>query len=528
VSLPLHVLVGLWGERGELLTEAEAHETIETLAQEHLIELSHAPQHTHSTPPPPPARPPPRAADADGGGMTQPSAPPEALGVPPLVMQSCAPLEGLGVPPLPVGCVAAGGQSVASGSSDGKAIELLAPMRLYLHCRSKEVRALRMSAHVLHARVLECIRQTSIGDEEGGPSSARHSYWSVSTFLHHLRDGGAHLRANTLSSVTVLHLGGLPGGVPMGDAGAGVLGTALARRVLQCLTELHLQRNEIGDVGLYHLAQAAGAGALSKLATLVLAQNAFGDEGFAALAARMSSHLKAISTLDVSRNEVSGEGVSALVATIGKGGLRACSVIDLSGNSIGDASVSKLAAALTQPVGGSTPRNHTISGGSTPRLSEPGTPLTSRAYALPHPTAPASRQPLPLLAALSLADNPFGEAGLAALAKACAEGPLRSSVLSLSPLARRRFDELLLPDQPSQEAELPPPAGLPPPVELPPPAELPPPVATEHAAAGGVVGAQFRPASPVDGVVRRLRRSKLRSSGNLDRHASSRGSTSAS
>lgn len=256
----------------------------------------------------------------------------------------------------------------------------------------------------MHARVLEGIRQTVVGDAPSG-------YWSAPVFLHHLRPGVPQLRTGALAEVTSLRLGNLSGR-PMGDEGVGVLAGALDKGALPHVAELRLQQNEVTDAGLLMLANAIGAGALARLHTLDLSQNAIGDFGFAALAERSAERsgtaLKALVVLDCAHNDIGAEGVSALLSAVGRGGLPLCAVLDLSANQVSDGSAIELAGALRQPA-----------------------------------SPPAGRKPLQHLAQLRLEGNPFGDVGTRALASACADGALAPEAIGLTPRARQILEHAI-------------------------------------------------------------------------------------
>lgn len=423
VPWPLHVLMGLWGERGAPLNEAEARDTIERLVQEHLVDLSAAapvePEISLSDPPSPsPALHAIRSLHADARPLAPALAPgytPKYRPYTPPLKHNLARASSLAPAPAATNSLRSSSTSITSpqpslrsaassasarsdrgGNANGKTIELLGPTGMYTRWRGK----VYLRAGLLHAKVLEGVRQRSIGEAERG-------YWSAEAFFYHLRIGGSQVRTGSLSSVTLLNLCNVTGR-PIGNDGIGMLAAALEKGVLPSLTTLRLQHNEIGDEGLLHLANAVGAGALTKLNTLNISHNAIGDFGFAALVARSVGALRSLMELDASHNDIGGdEGIDALLKAINKGGLSLCSVLDLSHNAVADASLVELAATLE------------------------------------HTPAPPARKPLPYLSLLQLTSNPFGDLGMGALARACTGGALDPRVLVLSPRSMTRLEQMM-------------------------------------------------------------------------------------
>jgi hypothetical protein len=311
-------------------------------------------------------------------------------------------------------------------SSDGKVIELTAPVSMFLTCRAGATLA------SMHTRLLTSCRASSIDQSQ--------SFWTPTNFLQHLgaaRAGrGTTLAAGALASITRINLGSAAGRT-IGAGGLSSLTSALSKPALTNLTELQLDRNALGDPGALALAESVDGGAFEKLTHLGLSSNAIGDVGLAALASRAGAgQMPMLITLDLSHNAIGDDGLLALAAAVRKGVFSACTTLNLSSNQIGDAGVNHLVGSLKSNA------DHRASS-----LDEDST------------VSPT----MPNLVSLLLNENRFGDPGITTLALACSEGLLSANTLGLSKLGRQRLGQMVRMGLGEAAARFAPPGSEPPP-----------------------------------------------------------------
>ena len=193
----------------------------------------------------------------------------------------------------------------------------------------------------------------------------------------------------------------------IGDPGLASLAGACARRSLPQLSQLWLTSNQIGDPGCIALAEACGRGGLPQLTKLWLGQNQIGDAGISALASACASGaLASLQTLVLDWNAIGDSGLAALATACGNGSLPQLTKLWLADNQIGDAGISALASACAS--------------GALPQLK-----VRSHPYSCTHEhsgfNSPAQLCPTQ---ELYLHRNQIGDAGVSALARACASGAL--------------------------------------------------------------------------------------------------------